>query len=140
MTRLALLIIAIGIALVWLATTVRAEPCTRAAAILTGQPAPCDGDLMPARALARLLEEAAAHRSTKAALAFCVDLARVDADEAADVLRAERDARRACEESRTPPPCPRCVEPPPWYQHPAFVAPVAVVATLGVVAAVLVLR
>ncbi len=135
MTRLALILVTLILGLFWLAAKVRAEPCTRAQPVRVGEAVPCDGDLMPAAGLARLIEEARAHKATRAALALCEESRRIDADEAAGVLAAERDARQACEQSRTPPPCPQAAQS-DWWERPAFIIPTTVTATLIVVASV----
>ena len=92
----------------------RAEPCTRATHLATGQAAPCEGDLVPVPVLTRLLVDQTALALARDQLTVCADLRAVDADEARELLDTERTARRQCEVSRAPPPA----RARPWYDSP----------------------
>ena len=129
-------VVALWLAIV-LAGAARAEPCTRAHALSQGQPAPCAGDLLPATVTARLLDAQTGLGLAKTQLAECQSARTAEGLDCADKLHVERHARRLCEESRTPPPCPPRPAPPGWWERPYFTIPATMFATLGVVALVL---
>lgn len=117
-----------------------AAPCERAADIAAGEAAPCDGVLVPALRLDRLLDEHA--ECMQADLPLCRERVRlieerltIDAAEAQARLDAAEaqiaDLAATLEEAASVEP-----PPPPWWEHPAFVATVSVVTTAAVAAGV----
>lgn len=104
-----------------------------------GQRAPYSGELWPsAFALAVLEDRAAGQRAEAEVAKVRADLAAeqrlraIDRVEAEAVLAAERAAHARTRELAR-----ELVEPPAWYERPAFIIPTTVVVTLGVVAVVL---
>jgi hypothetical protein len=95
---------------------------------------PCHGVLIsPARA--RELATAETDRDElQAALDSARELRAIDAREAAETLAASEAARRACEETRAPPP-----RRTPWYERPGWVLAGGVVLGAGLVAGVVAL-
>ena len=129
------------------------EPCRRAVVIRDGKAfapetvrapgfdpktaptAPwCDGDLLPASEVLRLLlvDDTLALRGTE--IANERDLHKIDADEAAELLAVSEAARRACETQHAPPPA----RAPRWYESPwvGFGAGVVLTGALAITLAV----
>lgn len=137
-TAIATLVLLVGMTM-----PVRAEPCTRAIGVKTGKAVPCDGDLVPASELLRLLQIETDHGLAETALeklraSAAADLALARAEIEAERQKAENEAalRRQCELAKSPPPY--VPDDPAWYTSPWFGGAVGLV--VGVTSTVLIVR
>lgn len=128
----------VALALIFAPSAAAAEPdpCRdepRPCALKRGMRAPWDGELWPSAFAMAVLEDRAAGEAAKGALAIAEadlkaerDGRAIDRKEAAGELAAERRAHAATRELAR-----SLVEPPAWYERPAFLIITTAVVTLG---------
>lgn len=104
-----------------------AAPCPEAVSLTAGQPAPCDGDLVPRPALVQLLQDQSALSLVKERMRVAATIHETEIRACQSHWDAERASRLVCEREKSPAPLRA-----PWYEHPAFVATTSVILTAGV--------
>lgn len=110
-----------------LAAIALAAPCPEAVSLTTGQPAPCDGDLVPRPALVQLLQDQSALALVRERMRVAEQIHEAEIRACQTHWDAERTSRLVCEREKSPAPLRT-----PWYEHPAFVATASVILTAGV--------
>lgn len=110
-----------------LAAFALAAPCPEAVSLTTGQPAPCDGDLIPKPALVQLLQDQSALALVRERMRVAATIHEAEIRACQTHWDAERASRLVCEREKSPAPLRT-----PWHEHPAFVATASVILTAGV--------